>query len=81
MKVIRSFNRNKRTVTFACKVEASTSIKHISKNSPSLPKFLIIPVELMYFVMLSNAFRKRTCKYDESKRKSSDEIALIPIGR
>ena len=34
-----------------------------------LPKFMIIPVELMYFVMLSNAFRKRTCKH-ESKRKS-----------
>ena len=45
----------------------------------SLPKFMIIPVELMYFVMLSNAFRKRTCK-NESKQKSyksSDEIALI----
>ena len=35
----------------------------------SLPKFLIIPVELMYFV--SNAFRKRTCKH-ERKRKSYD---------
>ena len=32
-------------------------------------RFMIIPVELMYFVMLSNAFRKRTCKH-ESKRKS-----------
>ena len=44
----------------------------------SLPKFLI-PVELMCFVILSNAFRKRTCK-QESKRKSSDEIAIILIG-
>ena len=44
--------------------------EHISKNIPkSSAKFLIIPVELMYFVMLSNAFRERTCKH-ESKRKS-----------
>ena len=30
---------------------------------------MIIPVEFMYFVMLSNAFRERTCEH-ESKRKS-----------
>ena len=34
-----------------------------------LPEFIIIPVELMYFVMLCNAFRERTCKH-ESERKS-----------
>ena len=45
----------------------------------SLPKFLIIPVELLYFVMLSNAFRKRTCR-QESKRKSTDEIAITLSG-
>ena len=54
---------------FACEVEATKSIKHISKIARSLPKFLIIPVEIMYFVMLSNAFRKRTYKH-ESERKS-----------
>ena len=43
------------------------SREHISKNS--LLKFLIIPVEFMYFVMLCNAFCECTCKH-ESKRKS-----------
>ena len=38
LKVIRSLNRNKRTVTFACEVEAAKSIKHISKNSPKSSK-------------------------------------------
>ena len=33
MKVIRSLNRIKRTVTFAYEVEAAKSIKHISQNS------------------------------------------------
>ena len=40
--------------------------QRISKNVPKSSK---IPVELMYFVMLSNAFRQRPCKH-ESKRKS-----------
>ena len=35
---IRSLNRNKRTVTFACEVEATKSIKPISKNSPKSSK-------------------------------------------
>ena len=30
---------------------------------------MIVPVDLMYFVMLRNTFRERTCKH-ESKRKS-----------
>ena len=34
LEAIRSLNRTKRTVTFACEVEAAKSIKHISKNSP-----------------------------------------------
>ena len=37
--------------------------------SQRLPKFIIIPVALMYFAMLSNAFLERTCKH-ESERKS-----------
>ena len=45
--------------------------QHISKNILSLPKFMIITVELIYFMMLSNAFRERTCKH-ESKRKSHE---------
>ena len=40
--------------------------EHISKN---IPKFMIISVALMNFVMISNAFRERTCKH-KSKRKS-----------
>ena len=38
LKVIRSLNRNKRTVTFACEVEAAKSIKHSSNNSPKSSK-------------------------------------------
>ena len=76
MKVIRPLNRNKRTVTFECEVEATNTFQRIAR---SLPKFLIILVELIYFVMLSNAFRKGTCEH-ESKEKSSDEIAIILIG-
>ena len=47
----------------------------------SLPKFLIIPVQLMYFVTLSNTFHKCTCKYESKGKsyKSSDEIAIIII--
>ena len=78
LKVRRSLNRNKRTVTFVCEVEATKSIKPISKNAQSLPKFLIIPDELMHFVILTNAFHKGTCKH-ESKTKSSDEIAIILV--
>ena len=48
MKVIRPLNRNKRTVTFECEVEATNTFQRIAR---SLPKFLIIPVELMYFVI------------------------------
>ena len=51
----------------------------LQRIARSLPKFLIIPVELLYFVMLSNAFRKRTCR-QESKRKSTDEIATTLSG-
>ena len=62
-----------------CEVEAAKSTKHISKNiARSLTKFLIISVELMYFLILSNPFRKRSCKH-ESKRKSSDEIPIMLI--
>ena len=43
--------------------------EHIFKEYPGLPKFIIIPVELMHFVMLRNSFREHTCE-DESKRKS-----------
>ena len=73
---IRSLSLNKKTVTFACEVEATNTFQRIAR---SLPKFLIILVELMYFVMLSKVFRKRTCKH-ESKGKSSDDIAIILIG-
>ena len=49
------------------------------KITGSLPKFLITSVELMYFVMLSNAFRKCTCKHKSKRKsyKSSDEITII----
>ena len=43
--------------------------EHISNISRSLPKFMVIPVKLIYFVMLCNPFRERTCKH-ERKRKS-----------
>ena len=61
------------------KLRRLTRLNTIQKIARSHPKLLIIPVELMYFVMLSNAFCKRICKH-ESKRKSyksSDEIAII----
>ena len=69
--------------TSLCEVEATKSNKHISQKIPESSKIHyykgIIPVELIYFMMLSNAFRKRTCKH-ESKRKSyksSDDIVII----
>ena len=61
------------------KLRRLSRLNTFQRIAQSLPKFLIIPVELMCFVILSNAFRKRTCKH-ESKRKSSDEIAIILIG-
>ena len=39
--------------------------EHISKNIPSLPKFMN-----MYFVMSSNAFRDRTCKHDRRTKEN-----------
>ena len=50
------------------RLSGSNTFQNI-KIARSLPKFLILPIELMFFVMLSNAFRKCTCKH-ESKRKS-----------
>ena len=63
LKVIRSLNRNKETVTFACEVKAAKSIKHISKSSPQSSN--ISDYTRRAHVLrdaLSNAFRKRTFK-------------------
>ena len=44
-----------------------TNLRTHFKGYTGLLKFLIISIELMYFVMLSNTFRRGTCKH-ESKR-------------
>ena len=61
-------------------VKVLKELSHVFKQSGKLRrltrelKFMIIPVELMYFVMLCNAFRERTWKH-ESKRKSNESSA------
>ena len=41
--------------------------KHIQRIPRSLSKLLIIPVQLVYFGMLSNAFRECICKHESKK--------------
>ena len=52
--------------TFEQEAEVTNTLQRISR---SLPKFMIILAELMYFVMLCKAFHELTCKH-YSKRKS-----------
>ena len=57
--------------TFEQEAEVTNTLQRISR---SLPKFMIILVELMYFVMLCKAFHERTCKhYSERKSYESSE--------
>ena len=60
---------------FACEVEVTKSIKHISKNNPKSSK---IP-DYTRRAHVLREFRKRTCKHENKRKsyKSSDEIAII----
>ena len=62
------------------KLRRLSRLNAFQRIARTLPKFIIINVELMYFVMLSNAFRKRTCK-NEIKRKSYKSSNKIAISR
>ena len=61
------------------KLRRLSRLNTFQKIARSLPTFLIIPVEIMYFMMLSNAFRKRICKHENKRKsyKSCNEIATI----